>query len=1036
MCRAVYLNLRCAFLALFFCCNAWSQIPPLKFITYTTEENLLHNYTKKCVEDPKGFLWIISETGLSRFDGVNFKNFQHDVSDPSSLPHNTIHDLGVDNDGTIWLALENGLSYFNPKEFCFTPIDVTGTFINSPAVLSLCVDPANEAIWFMTDKALYRLNTRDKTIHPTSCKNPTPTKINSIYRSADNRLWIACYRHGFILYDIAQNSARQEAPETWAMSFFEDGHTMWISSWHTYQLMAWDMVSEECQYWKEKDEQGSESNRIITSIAKSPMFNDGMLMISTVQSGIRMFDVRKEEYIGGFNRDIFSKYSLPTDFINYIFADSHGIIWFCTWEGLCKVNVLEQQFRSVEIPFLSTPMFQYYNLIEGIVEADEPGVWWLGVNGCGLIKYDTAKKQLLLELLADINQPNLFGPGSWTELLIKTEDGKIWSSNQTGLASLEGDILTQYPVPANTFRPGRKSVCIGPDNTLWLTTVTHLFNFDPVTKSYRSFEIDTAQHGPIPTRSVAESGFCSDGNIWTGTLKGLYQFNVRTHHSRRIQLKTDAADSLSINTINSLVTDGHETVYMGTPAGLGIYNIHTGDYQLKGQQEQVFPVLWKSMLHDKAGNIWIYTTHALFKYDPQQDKFSKFTMADGIYSFSSDPTHLFSFRNNFYIGYRGAYTEFDPLKVNVNQASVKPIITDVHVESTGQRIDPEEYIYTPLSLQKRTNDINIHFTGIDYTNSERITFSYKLEPHKDWHDIGKNRSLSFSNLPPGKYNFHLRAFNSSGILSEQNASFKFSIEPSLVQRWWFWPGSAFAFVTSVLLIANKRIKHIREEERIKTETNKILSQLETRLLRSQMNPHFIFNSLNSIQKYIWENKEEDAAEYLARFAKLIRAILENSRKEFITLHEELRVLKLYVDLEHRRSNGKFDYVVRTENNINLDEILIPPLLLQPYIENAIWHGVNKKQGQGHIDIHIALSGDMLICTIDDDGVGRTFNQPAYADTDMKKNSVGTDITLQRIQLLQTTGDAGGVKIIDKRENGTAKGTTVIVSIPAKYQVHA
>ncbi|MEP6795817.1 MAG: histidine kinase, partial [Saprospiraceae bacterium] len=905
-------------LFLFTC--SFSQPQLLKFITYTTNNGLLHNHIKKCLEDPKGFIWVVSEAGLSRFDGVNFKNFRHDEADPSSLPNNTINDIAVNKAGTIWLALENGLCYYNPVEACFTPIDIAGSFTISPAVLSLCIDDVHHLVWFMTDKGLFCLQLSDFTMHTTSCSNPTPTKINAMYRSSDDKLWIACYRKGFIIYNIPENTFEVQLPETWVLNFYEDGNTMWIANWHTYQLIAWNMQTCEHASWRVKGTDGMEKNVILTGLTKSPIFSDSFILLSTLQMGIRIFDVRTRTFIGGYSKDIFSKYSLPTDFTNYIFSDSRGILWVCTWDGLCKVNVLEQQFRSIEIPFLQTPMFAFYNLIEGIVSAEEPGKWWLGVNGCGLIEYDTSSKQMNQELLADLTTTNHFGPESWTDFLLKTKDDIIWSANSMGVTAIENNLLTMYNYPANVFRPGRKTVCIGPDQTLWITTVTHLVNFDTRSKNISCYEIDTSQHGPIPTRSVAESGFCDDGNLWTGTPKGLYQFNTQTHLSRRIPLKSDPEYSFDINTINSLVTDHHETIYMGTPAGLGIYNIRTGLYQLKGRVEEVYPILWKSLLRDDHGNIWIYTTHSLFKYDPVKSAFSKFTTSDGIYSFSSDPTHLFSFRNNFYIGYRGAYTEFDPLKVNVNAALVKPLVTDVMIGTEEQKFDPEIYSSAILPLTSRNNDISFYFTGIDYTNSDRITFSYKLNYDKEWHEAGTNRSVTYNNLGPGHYVFQLRARNSSGLLNTDPAIFRFSVAPTLIQHLWFWPSIALVCICCVVFLANRSVKKIRKEEKLKTETNQMMAQLETRLLRSQMNPHFIFNSLNSIQKYIWENKEEDAAEYLSRFAKLIRAILENSRKEFITLREELDVLKLYIELEHRRSNGKFDYRIHVAEDLPLDKL--------------------------------------------------------------------------------------------------------------------
>jgi len=232
------------------------------------------------------------------------------------------------------------------------------------------------------------------------------------------------------------------------------------------------------------------------------------------------------------------------------------------------------------------------------------------------------------------------------------------------------------------------------------------------------------------------------------------------------------------------------------------------------------------------------------------------------------------------------------------------------------------------------------------------------------------------------------------------------------------------------------VKKIKEEEGRKTEANKMMAELETKLLRSQMNPHFIFNSLNSIQKYIWENKEEDAAEYLAQFAKLIRAILENSKKEFISLREELEVLKLYIDLEHRRSNGKFDYQIHLKDIPHPEGIAIPPLLLQPYVENAIWHGIHKKAGHGQIDILIRQKNHTIEFTIDDDGAGRKMVPANAGSFSTGKTSMGSEISLQRVRQLQHEATDSGVQIIDKMNNGSPSGTTVIITIPEKFLTHA
>jgi len=349
---------------------------------------------------------------------------------------------------------------------------------------------------------------------------------------------------------------------------------------------------------------------------------------------------------------------------------------------------------------------------------------------------------------------------------------------------------------------------------------------------------------------------------------------------------------------------------------------------------------------------------------------------------------------------------------------VQPFITALSINNIPTRIATDNFIEDPLQLSYKENNIQFDYTAIDYTNSEKITFAYMLEGFdNDWVTANTNRKVNYANLKGGEYTFKLKACNSSGLWNESYAKFKFYIKPPFWQRWWFWPVLALIFITVVLFVARKRIENIRQKEKQKTALHKAMAELETKMLRSQMNPHFIFNSLNSVQKYIWENKEEDAAEYLASFAKLIRAILENSRKETISLKEEIDVIKLYIELEHRRSNAHFDQ----------DKVRIPPMLMQPFIENAIWHGLNKKEAKGNLKIIVLRQDQQLVCIIDDDGVGR---QQSAGNNAEERKSLGMEITQQRInRLMETSNQNASVVITDKKENAVATGTTVTITLP-------
>lgn len=228
--------------------------------------------------------------------------------------------------------------------------------------------------------------------------------------------------------------------------------------------------------------------------------------------------------------------------------------------------------------------------------------------------------------------------------------------------------------------------------------------------------------------------------------------------------------------------------------------------------------------------------------------------------------------------------------------------------------------------------------------------------------------------------------------------------------------------------------HLRQQ-RSQAALQQLRVSLEMKALRSQMNPHFIFNSLNSIQKYIWENKRDDAAEYLTSFARLIRMVLENAQHTSIALSTELSALKLYIDMEHRRSNQQFDYRIHVADNVNTASLQVPPLLLQPYVENAIWHGLSSKEGWGKLTVYVDEQAGSLVYTITDNGIGREAAGRNQKTDIAHKSSLGSNISSQRIDWLRrATGKDASVTITDIYDSvGHPAGTTVTILLPLMYQ---
>jgi sensor histidine kinase YesM len=221
-----------------------------------------------------------------------------------------------------------------------------------------------------------------------------------------------------------------------------------------------------------------------------------------------------------------------------------------------------------------------------------------------------------------------------------------------------------------------------------------------------------------------------------------------------------------------------------------------------------------------------------------------------------------------------------------------------------------------------------------------------------------------------------------------------------------------------------------EGEGAKAALQQRAKELEVQALRSQMNPHFIFNCLNAINFFILSHETEAAADYLTKFSRLMRMIMNHSRHSFITLAEELEVLRLYLDMERLRFKDAFDYHIVLEDEMDIGDISIPPLLLQPFVENAIWHGLMNKEERGTLTISLRLEEDTLTCIIRDDGVGRKRAAFLKSKSAEKHKSMGLQITAERMALLTGTGEPGHFfKIEDLYDSeGNATGTRVILTI--------
>jgi tetratricopeptide (TPR) repeat protein len=274
------------------------------------------------------------------------------------------------------------------------------------------------------------------------------------------------------------------------------------------------------------------------------------------------------------------------------------------------------------------------------------------------------------------------------------------------------------------------------------------------------------------------------------------------------------------------------------------------------------------------------------------------------------------------------------------------------------------------------------------------------------------------------------------LLDKENKIKEGKLKQASLIRWFLLAGLLIAALSGFIVYRNLSLKRKNDKLEMKQTQSALqlkATELEMQALRAQMNPHFIFNCLSSINSYILKNETESASDYLTKFSRLIRMVLANSNKPFITVEDELSMLTLYMDMERLRFKNSFDYNIVFTNSIDVSNILIPPLLLQPFVENAIWHGLMHKVGPGKLEISLSVEDKILTCIINDNGIGVSQSALLKTKSVKKEKSMGLQITTERLAILNKgMSETTSFTIEDiKDEHGNIAGTRVILKMQYK-----
>ncbi len=335
-----------------------------------------------------------------------------------------------------------------------------------------------------------------------------------------------------------------------------------------------------------------------------------------------------------------------------------------------------------------------------------------------------------------------------------------------------------------------------------------------------------------------------------------------------------------------------------------------------------------------------------------------------------------------------------------NKDSVWNINSKIHL--------PSQPTYLSLTVREKSDTAKLNLIAIIY---EQLKIYDTLQ-------MGSNPTLTLFNLTGGIYILKIKNLN-----TQHEAEISFSIEPVFWEKWWFNP---FVLIVLSALLGLLFYFFYLIQLRQKLQSQSLQHSLEIKALRAQMNPHFIFNSMNTIDAYILRKRFIEASDFLQKFSKLIRRILENSEYQTTSIAQEVETLKLYIELEQERFSNSFDFQFQIQPKLLNQDYQIPPLLIQPFVENAILHGIRHlTERKGFIILEMSIKNSLLNCTIHDNGIGRMASDEINKQRQANHKSMGINVTMERIRTYQAIyGDTMETTVDDLEE-----GTTITIKLP-------
>ena len=517
----------------------------------------------------------------------------------------------------------------------------------------------------------------------------------------------------------------------------------------------------------------------------------------------------------------------------------------------------------------------------------------------------------------------------------------------------------------------------------------------------------------------------ADGYVWVMTEKGLskYSYEVDSFYNTSVEAlrqssknKRENLVAMTMDKQNRLWVAEDQKILIIDPRSTKVVHVLTN--LTDNEQASIWDIETSP-----SGDIFVSSKNTLIRINPQTFSHQTYSENIGIertvydITFGVDSSILLAHRSGYYNIPNRLLNDYSP-------PLARPIITGFNI--FDKNCDSLLFDDKTITLQYHQNFFSFHVEMIDFSNIKTRQIRYRLMGFDEqWQTLIDGQQLiSFTNIPGGRYQLEVQAGNhlnwSQSIIQE------LTIIPPFWKKSWF---VVSVFLLSFLVlwyIAKQRIRRIKRKANFENQ----LIDLKMKALQSQMNPHFLFNSLNSIRYHIVKNDRKEAANYLTKFSRLVRMILQNSNLDVVPLTDEISLLELYVSIENIRFKDQIEFIVSIDESIEKDTIGIAPMIIQPFVENSIIHGILPKKTGGIIHLEIQKKSNDLVIRLRDNGIGRKASMKLTQGHSLKKSSLGMQITSRRIALLKESSAVQEIEIMDLMDDKQQSlGTEVTFTLP-------